>query len=311
MMAEPITQQQAVNMSEEANRQVKEKYRDLIQTFQEQTEGAGSDGLDISCLSLMVLKADEAFTGVKRPREAAMDAQLLKTCGTLAKINIESCQMNLTVFRPAEFAQKLIQFMTPGDEADNPDVFGKQLDWQRFGKAVSGLYKRVVGVEPLYGAIEWHRPKAAPRVRKRERDEESAPTTRPTAVLSGATGEEKQTEEVTRIMRILKARYKENGNHPVCFFSFIVNPESFSLTTENLFHTSFLLREQYAEISEDDNGFPVITPRSLTAGCRAGGVSHQGIISFTISDWKNIIETFEIKTWMIPPPAKRVFKRKT
>lgn len=71
-----------------------------------------------------------------------------------------------------------------------------------------------------------------------------------TQMIASAAGEERQTEEVTRVFKILKTRHKECGNRPVCFFTFVVNPHSYSLTTENLFHTSFLLRDQYAVITE-------------------------------------------------------------
>lgn len=69
-------------------------------------------------------------------------------------------------------------------------------------------------------------------------------------VRTAATDEERQTEAVNRLFRILSKCYKENGNNPVCFFNFVINPKSYSLTTENMFHTSFLIREQYATITE-------------------------------------------------------------
>lgn len=44
------------------------------------------------------------------------------------------------------------------------------------------LYKRAVGIEPLYGAIEWQRPKPAPRVRKAEKDSEAVQHVKPKEV---------------------------------------------------------------------------------------------------------------------------------
>ncbi|XP_045606349.1 non-structural maintenance of chromosomes element 4 homolog A isoform X2 [Procambarus clarkii] len=298
----------AANMSEEGNRQIRDKYRELIQNAKEKADGAGSAGIDTDSVRQMVLLANEAFTRVKRPREAAMDAQFLKTCGTLAKLNIESAQSNLSVFKPTEFAQKLILFMAQDEEEESGDL--DQPDWERFGKAVSSLYKRTVGVEPLYGALEWQRPKPAPRARNQQKDSEAGPKIKPKQVLTASTGEEKQTEEVTRIYNVLVNCYKKNDKYPICFYTFVVNPHCFNLTTENLFHTSFLLREQRAIIDADENGLPVIAPRSISAP-RIEGVSHQSLITLTKREWRKIVESFKITGTMIPSPEKRSLKRKT
>lgn len=297
-------------MSEAANRRVREKYRDLINSVEVQADGAGHAGLDVHSLHTFVLQANDAFTSVKRPREAAMDAQFLRTCGTLAKLSIESAQSNLAVFKPTEFAQKLKHFVMTGDGDDDDDIdeSNDEMDWHRFGRAVSSLYKRAVGIEPIYGALEWQRPKPAPRAAKKQ-DTEAGPKTKPHEMVSGSSGEERQTEEVTRIYKILDARFKENKKRPLCFFTFVVNPHSFMHTVENLFHTSFLFRDQYAVLTEDENGLPVIAPRQLSSASHTGGVSHQSVISLTKSDWKQIVETFEIKEPMIPPPTNTV-KRK-
>lgn len=67
--------------------------------------------------------------------------------------------------------------------------------------------------------------------------------------VATAQTEEMQTEEVSRIFSILKRRFKENANKPLCYFTFVVNPNSFVLTVENVFHTSFLIRDQHALIT--------------------------------------------------------------
>lgn len=41
-------------------------------------------------------------------------------------------------------------------------------------------------------------------------------------------------------------------------FEFIINPESYTQTIENIFYTSFLIKERRAAIDYDDDGEPII-----------------------------------------------------
>ena len=53
--------------------------------------------------------------------------------------------------------------------------------------------------------------------------------------------EEATTKEVDRIYKILKKKTKD-GQRPICFFKFTINPESFGQTVENIFHVAFLIK---------------------------------------------------------------------
>lgn len=43
-------------------------------------------------------------------------------------------------------------------------------------------------------------------------------------------------------------------HEPINFFKFLINPESFSQTVENLFYCAFLTRDGRVSIQEDDDG---------------------------------------------------------
>nr|XP_027231969.1 non-structural maintenance of chromosomes element 4 homolog A-like isoform X5 [Penaeus vannamei] len=307
--ADNATDNEDVQMSEEANKEVRDRYRHLLQTVQEQADKAGQAGVDIANIHTMVNEANQAFPAVKRPREAALDAQFLKTCGVLAKLNIESSQSNLTVFRPSEFAQKLVYFMQRDSEIKRAENEVDYASWRRFGRAVSSLFKKTIGIEPMLGALEWEKPKVVRKARVTEKDKETQKKT-PTEVANAVSGEERQTEEVLRLYKILNRRYRESGNHPVCFFSFVVNPDSYPLTAENLFHTSFLVREQLAVVEEGEHGIPVISPREQ-GQATVGGISSQCIVSISEKEWRDIVKTFRITQSMIPTPASRAKKRKS
>lgn len=67
-------------------------------------------------------------------------------------------------------------------------------------------------------------------------------------IKDGTTNEENQVEEVTRIFKVLK-RIRENTTRPIPLLKFIIDPTCFSTTVQNMFHTSFLMRDHYVTIT--------------------------------------------------------------
>ncbi|KAF2344561.1 Non-structural maintenance of chromosome element 4 C-terminal [Trinorchestia longiramus] len=170
----------------------------------------------------------------------------------------------------------------------------------RLGSHCNKALRRCHGVEPQYVGAAEKVPRAQAVRQSKVKDKESA-RTEMKKVLS-TQGEEMQTEEVSRIYGILKKRFRENGNKPVCFFSFIVNPHSFVATIENTFHTSFLIRDQHALITSDANGLQLIAPDKPTPGQTShSSFSKQTEVSFDVKTFEECIRVFKIKEPMIPP----------
>ncbi|KAA0202118.1 hypothetical protein HAZT_HAZT001951 [Hyalella azteca] len=125
-----------------------------------------------------------------------------------------------------------------------------------------------------------------------------------TKLVAFVQSEEMQTEEVSRIFGILKRRFRENGNRPLCFFSFIINPHSFVATIENVFHCSFLLRDGHALITSDADGLQLIAPdKPSPEQANSGSSAHQTAVSFNLNTFEECVRVFNIKEPMIPPRA--------
>lgn len=306
---ESFTQRELMEMKErmsnEANRVVRDRYRTLLIDQQEKVDRAGEPGVPVEELRTMVCLANEEVNKVMRPREAALDAEYLKTCGQLMKATIERRQFNTTEFHPTEFSRKLMQFTQLEDETHvNLQDNGY---WKRLGKAVSSIFQSTAPVESIYAGIDFEKPKKQKLQRKKTEDK-VGPKVMPVAVKVATNDEERQTGELTRIYNILTKKYRENNKKPLCFFHFVVNPTSYSYTIENIFHTSFLVDMLRAEVREDKNGLPVIIPREPEAAkeerTHCGKENSQCLVSLSTEEFEDLIKAFDIRAAIIPPPSE-------
>jgi hypothetical protein len=67
---------------------------------------------------------------------------------------------------------------------------------------------------------------------------------------------ERQENETSKTVSKIAKLLKQTG--PRNFFEFVVNPESFGQSVENLFYASFLIRDGTAGIRLDEDNQPVI-----------------------------------------------------
>ncbi|OJD30276.1 nuclear protein qri2 nse4 [Diplodia corticola] len=90
----------------------------------------------------------------------------------------------------------------------------------------------------------------------------------------------------------------EDEDPAMSLFEFTINPQSFGQTVENLFYTSFLIREGSVRVGKDKHGLPVICP-SESRGLNEQGAKnvsrHQAVFSIDYQTWQKFIEAFNIQ----------------
>ena len=91
---------------------------------------------------------------------------------------------------------------------------------------------------------------------------------------------------------------------PVNFFRFVIDPESFGATIENLFHVSFLVKEGKVNISVDEGlGLPVIVPVSSRRAAEGGAAEerkNQVVMNMCMDDWQKLKESLQVRRALIP-----------
>mmetsp|Transcript_25213 Transcript_25213/g.58247 ORF Transcript_25213/g.58247 Transcript_25213/m.58247 type:complete len:189 (-) Transcript_25213:223-789(-) len=114
-------------------------------------------------------------------------------------------------------------------------------------------------------------------------------------------------EHLQVIARTLKRRCTAPGEgddrrkkkvKKVCAVKFLVNPQSFTQTVENIFHYSYLVRSGKAAIAVDKKtGLPTVKPKDLQAGTPT---PRQAILAFNMSDWRKLTREFGVDKGDIP-----------
>ncbi|NXJ86999.1 EID3 inhibitor, partial [Trogon melanurus] len=99
-------------------------------------------------------------------------------------------------------------------------------------------------------------------------------------------------KEVERILALLQTHFTNDRQYaetPISFFEFVIDPNSFARTVENIFHVSFLIRDGLARLKLDENALPIIEPtkdEERRKDDHGAGARNQLVISLSHQEWK-------------------------
>ena len=139
-----------------------------------------------------------------------------------------------------------------------------------------------------------------------------AKATKPKEIVNLEDEEESTTKDVARVLEALKKECERRGR--VHYFKFLVDPNSFAHTVENMFHFAFLVKDGRAGVTLGRDGQPYVFIRKSIQLCSCPfesqlchnntllclftasdlneygqstkTVKQQVITSFTMSDWQ-------------------------
>ncbi|KAJ8025485.1 Non-structural maintenance of chromosomes element 4-like A [Holothuria leucospilota] len=293
-------------------RQIRHEYRDLILQLSQQ------EGENAESLSKTLATADKLYEEVlktKSAREAALDAAFLRTASTLTYQNAQKLIVD-NKFEPKVFSEKLVTLLmgrrTEPNSRTQREVAIKKEAWSRFGKDVNSCFRRAPPFHFMLGSFDRGPPiKKVKNTSIPKKPEGQGPTVRPNEIKeTNKSQQEVTSEEVERMLGILHQLVRGDDD-PVSFFDFVVNPQSFSHTIENIFHMSFLVKDGHVKIELDDDGLPVIyRSKPFDPQEHRGEVPRkQLILSMDMEEWKEIVEVFEITEPLIPPRVTSPKKR--
>ncbi|XP_071827839.1 non-structural maintenance of chromosomes element 4 homolog A-like [Apostichopus japonicus] len=296
-------------------RQIRHEYRDLITQLNNQEDD------NPESLNKTLATADKLYEEVLQTKSAgiaALDAVLLHSASTVTYQNAQKLVVD-NKFEPRQFTEKLVTLLTGRRNTGNNqrEVNVKKEAWKDFGKDVQCCFRRAPPFHFMLGSFDRGPPVQKP---KPPTDRQGAKPDGPAVVPvqideTGKSQQEVTTEEVERMLGILKQLTMGDSQdevEPISYFEFVINPQSFSHTIENIFHMSFLVKDGHVQIKLDEDGLPVVYPsQPFNPQEHNEEVPRkQLVLSMDMREWKEIVEVFEISEPTIPPREDKKARKK-
>ncbi|KAI9985472.1 hypothetical protein PInf_004834 [Phytophthora infestans] len=248
-------------LTEKDRRHVRYKERELLQSIKENANDLAkitSDTFDTHTQEL-----DQMYDSVCYPREANLDASNLDELNVaVAKQSQALGSSDLTKYDTTDLIRATQNACTM--ESQNGEF-----DWNTLGNAAGACFRSVPESSFLFGLMDTE---VVRKERKKARR---------------AQEDKDRKDAQARRLEILQSKLSE-GERVKPLFDMVINPKSFTQTVENLFDTSFLVRNNSAEIGIDDgSGLPYLKNQE---GLNEANLppSTQSIISITPAQWEQL-----------------------
>ena len=288
-----------ISQTEDEKREIRRKIRILKEKLEENRENIGGDNEEFKRL------LDEAVSivnKIKSTHEAMEDARMFKALCKLVREFSEDTNTNDN-FHVDEYAEKIGSYANASrDDQNNIKITKNQL--LGLGEKFSRRYKRTPAFTFILGAIDTEAEEVKTRKQREKkgvRDKTVAQTKTAIIEKSQAVDDQKTTKLVESTMQLLERKFKQNGKKPVNYFKFLIDPQSFGKTVENMFHLSFLVKQRRVELSICEKiGLPMLVP--VSAGSYVGDEGDEGgsegknqaIISLSYDDWEDLKDALNI-----------------
>lgn len=287
-------------------REIRSKYRDLINSVQQNREDMLSPSNNK--LTEVLEEANKLFKDVRQAREAVLDAQLLVVATDLGKEKASQLFSEGASFDPAAFAEHLLSFMglnrleNGEEEEQNGDGYLPSDAWAKLARRAECCFRTAPTFHYMMGSFHAEPPPPKQRIeRQRKAANKEAKRIMPTQLKKMEESHQEATEkEVERILGYLKTYYRDDPTIPISYYEFVIDPNSFSRTVENMFHVSFLIRDSLARMYLDDDKLPCIAPVEEDMAGAASASRNQCVTSISMKTWRELIDAFEIRDTMIP-----------
>ncbi|KAI0338105.1 hypothetical protein BDW22DRAFT_1338385 [Trametopsis cervina] len=297
----------------EVRRGVRKDYRNLQTRFddtnKDQEPVKAEDVIDT------VERANELFDKVKGTNEATLDSSLLLKASMKSAMLARAMKSGGGAFDIDDFVGKLITFMggrrnveMHDDDNDDDDVYddddgdGTPLDWERIGWKAMAKSRRVPVMDFMLGPLSIEAKKR--NIGKRAKLEKNPEDQRKPQNITEADIQRSE-NETTKNVSILENILSDMGR--INLFRFIINPDDFGQSVENMFYLSFLIRDGKCAL-EVEEGEPIIFICEAPSAddYEEGLKKQQMVMELDMATWRRAIEVFQIAEPAIPQRSREL-----
>lgn len=280
-----------------------------LRQHQHQLEAEKDDA--VNCRSEVLTdhfkKAEKNFSKASTADQALLDAQIFCRLGEYSKKQAAQLQIGLQTFDVKTFTDTLVLFMRSGggegqveEVSENPT-----LDFAKLGHSVWHCQRKVADVDFMLGNEPVENAVPAAERKKVRRVKKGTVAVKPDDLK---TGEVQQTEtdlQVAEMKRELAKRKRCN------YWLFVIDPDSFSRSIENIFHSSFLVKDRLASIDfkVEPPMIRYVDPRETEGGADQQRVGPQKqsefIMGFSHNMFLELIKKHQIRKCILPARRKQ------
>eukprot|EP01125_Pyxidicula_operculata_P006881 TRINITY_DN2359_c0_g2_i1.p1 TRINITY_DN2359_c0_g2~~TRINITY_DN2359_c0_g2_i1.p1 ORF type:complete len:284 (-),score=55.02 TRINITY_DN2359_c0_g2_i1:103-954(-) len=249
------------------NQVLRSKYRTLIDTTKEKEEelinSASSDAL-----IEVIRKGSKLFEKVKGTREASLDSEFLSITSRYSAEKVNKLSGDSLGLDVNLYSKMLLQKVAVQNGEEN------EIHLSNIYSMVDKYLKPTIGPPFMYGPLDKLPKQKKVSQKQRITKEKAAPKT-----VAKELEPQQDTEiETSKQVMYVHERLEDNGKENL--WKFIVDPNSFSKSVENLFHFAFLVKDGRASVSQDS----LIDCADPPTGQQ--GRRNQCVIQFTKEKWQ-------------------------
>ncbi|KAL7098035.1 hypothetical protein ACP275_10G180300 [Erythranthe tilingii] len=228
-------------------------------------------------------EVDGLHRQVQKPREQVADAEALFDITNTLVTSVKA--YNSEGVTPSDFVSCLLKdFGQEGGQSSSQDEVRSLIRWKDLGEVVSHVFRSTPSCCTMIGPMNTELKQRKMAVhRKRAKPAENA---RPEEIDETGNKEKTDTDKNMATMFNILRRDKDIK---VNLENLILNRKSFAQTVENLFALSFLIKDGRAEISVDEAGRHLVSPRNAPRAnaILSGDVTYSHFVfRFDFQDWK-------------------------
>ncbi|KAI5970066.1 hypothetical protein CANMA_000890 [Candida margitis] len=190
-----------------------------------------------------------------------------------------------------------------GDDGDDELITDEytfnKVNWLKLGVLYQQLSRKPISIDFLNGPLANEKKRAITRTRNVDDTKGGRSTTARNVEASDILQDEEK--NTAYMVRLVYDKYlKKQNDEDINFFRFFINPKSFAQSVENLFYTSFLIKDGRLKLYTGASGVPCISRVNQKELEQikldsSNILSSHHIATFNYDVWQHFIEELDIK----------------